>query len=126
MVLPLKADSSSQAHLVTLNILKVLPFNVQTLKSGVVVKAKHGPDAGLLFVRGAAGVIKSMVQPGSVPQDFDKVQGYRHSADRIACLLAAWLQEELQMPHDRHWSQAPNSEDGIGSVEKVRALCGLL
>ena len=91
VALPLKADTTSQARLVTLHILKVLPFNVQTLKSGVVIQADHdhaGSNTGLLFVRGAAGVIKSLVQPGFLPKDFDKVQGIRY--------MLAWAQAELQ------------------------------
>lgn len=67
-------SSTSKAHTATLKILKVLEFNVQTLKSGVVVHDSHGRgDEGLLFVRGAAGVIKSLVQHSSLPSDFDQV-----------------------------------------------------
>ena len=60
--------------MVTLDILRVLEFSVQSLKSGVVVQDRHTGSAGLLFVRGAAGVIKSLVEPASLPKDFDKVR----------------------------------------------------
>lgn len=60
--------------MVTLDVLKTLEFNVQTLKSGVVVQTHDAlGDSGLLFVRGAAGVIKGLVQPAFLPNDFDKV-----------------------------------------------------
>lgn len=74
MVLPRKADRTSNARLVTLDILKVLEFNTQTLKSGALVRA-HGadPNSAILFLRGAPGVIKSMVRNQLVPTDFDQV-----------------------------------------------------
>lgn len=60
MVLPLKASSKSGAHMASLQILKVLEFNAQTLKSGVVAHdSRERAGVGLLFVRGAAGVIES-------------------------------------------------------------------
>ena len=71
VALPLKGSLTSKAHTATLKILKVLEFNVQTLRSGVVVRDRG--DAGLLFLRGSAGVIKSLVQPASIPSDFDQV-----------------------------------------------------
>lgn len=76
VVLPQKASSNnSQGHMTTLHILKVLEFNVQTLKSGVVVRDSHALGSnGLLFVRGAAGVIKGLAHPTSLPPDFDQVR----------------------------------------------------
>lgn len=64
--------------MVTLRILKVLEFNVQTLKSGVVVQERRASgDDALLFVRGAAGVIKGLVQFASLPTNFDQVTSWR-------------------------------------------------
>ena len=77
MVLPRKADGNSHARLATLDILKVLEFNTQTLKSGALVRARDAdPNSALLFLRGAPGVIKSMVGSQSVPMDFDQVHNH--------------------------------------------------
>ena len=74
VVLPRKADGKSHAWLVTLDILKVLEFNTQTLKSGALIRACDAdPDSALLFLRGAPGMIKRMVGNQSVPMDFDQV-----------------------------------------------------
>lgn len=74
MVLPRKADNNSQSRLVTLDILKVLEFNTQTLKSGALIQASDADsNSALLFLRGAPGVIKSTVGNQSVPMDFDQV-----------------------------------------------------
>lgn len=44
------------------------------IRSGVVVWADDAPKGtALLFLRGAPTVIKDMVQPESVPQDFHEV-----------------------------------------------------
>ncbi|KAL0032691.1 hypothetical protein WJX79_003604 [Trebouxia sp. C0005] len=74
VVLPRKADNNSQSRLVTLDILKVLEFNTQTLKSGALIQASDADsNSALLFLRGAPGVIKSTVGNQSVPMDFDQV-----------------------------------------------------
>ena len=57
-----------------LSIVKVLEFNSETLRSGAVVLSPDAPKgAGLLFLRGAPAVIRRLVKPASVPQDFDQV-----------------------------------------------------
>ena len=77
VVLPRKADNKSNAWLVTLDILKVLDFNAQTMKSGALIRARDAdPNSALLFLRGAPGVIKSMVGNQSVPTDFDQVHNH--------------------------------------------------
>ena len=74
---PRKVDKVSSANMVQLKILKILEFNSQTLKSGVVVRADDGPTGGsLLFLRGAPLAIKQtgMGIAASLPADFDAVR----------------------------------------------------
>lgn len=74
VVLPRKPNGVSDARMATLKVLRVLEFNSQTLKSGVVVLSEDAPRGGaLLFVRGAPGAIRGLVRPASVPPDFDQV-----------------------------------------------------
>ncbi len=96
VVLPRKADRNSHARLVTLDILKVLEFNTQTLKSGALVRARDAdPNSALLFLRGAPGVIKRMVGNQSVPTDFDQVHdggdSGKHNNVRAAILASLKL-----------------------------------
>ena len=66
-------------------MLRVLEFNSQTLKSGVVVESNDAPEGcALLFVRGAPNVVKDLVRPASVPKDFNQV----HSSNPRSCILA--------------------------------------
>ena len=77
MSCPRKLDKASSANTVRLKILKVLEFNPQTLKSGVVVRADDSPAGGaLLFMRGAPMAIKQMGMgiAASLPADFDTVR----------------------------------------------------
>ncbi len=78
MVLPRQPDHTSEALLAKLSIAKVMDFTSQTLRSGVVVWSDDGPrGSALLFLRGAPAVIRDMVQPNTVPQDFNQVSsGY--------------------------------------------------
>ena len=80
VLLPVAAERRSSSRVARLTILKVLEFNTQTLKSGVVVRPDDA-DAGdaLLFVRGAPGVIRALVKPESLPPDFHKVNRLRRS-----------------------------------------------
>lgn len=49
-------------------------FEALLCRSGVVVWADDAPNGtALLFLRGAPTVIKDLVQPESVPEDFDEV-----------------------------------------------------
>ncbi|KAL0027251.1 hypothetical protein WJX77_006828 [Trebouxia sp. C0004] len=74
VVLPRQPDHTSDALLAKLSIAKVMDFTSQTLRSGVVVWSDDGPkDSALLFLRGAPAVIRDMVQPNTVPQDFNQV-----------------------------------------------------
>ena len=75
VVLPRNPGRHSIAEMAVLHILKTLAFNSQTLKSGVVVQSDDAdPDSALLFMRGAPGVIKNLVEDASLPTDFDRVQ----------------------------------------------------
>ncbi len=78
VVLPRQPDHTSEALLAKLSIAKVMDFTSQTLRSGVVVWSDDGPrGSALLFLRGAPAVIRDMVQPNTVPQDFNQVSsGY--------------------------------------------------
>ena len=72
--LPRKPDRHSRNLIATLTIVKVLEFSSQTLRSGVVVLATDGPpNSARLFLRGAPAVIRDIVQPSSLPPDFNEV-----------------------------------------------------
>ena len=74
VVLPRRPDHQSRSTSAKLVIIKTLEFSSHTLRSGVVVLADDAlPGSALLFLRGAPGVIKDLVQPSSVPADFDQV-----------------------------------------------------
>ena len=74
IVLPRKPDHVSNSRTAKLTITKTLEFSSQTLRSGVVVMADDAlPGSALLFIRGAPGIIKDLVQPSSVPADFEQV-----------------------------------------------------
>ncbi len=74
IVLPRKPDHVSRSRTAKLTIAKTLEFSSQTLRSGVVVMADDAlPGSALLFIRGAPGIIKDLVQPSSVPADFEQV-----------------------------------------------------
>ena len=75
VALPRKPDKHSAATQAKVSILRVLEFNPETLKSGSVVLSEDTPPgSALLFVRGAANVIKHLVHLTSVPPDFDQVR----------------------------------------------------
>jgi magnesium-transporting ATPase (P-type) len=81
IVLPRKPDHVSQSRTARLTITKTLEFSSQTLRSGVVVMADDAlPGSALLFIRGAPGIIKDLVQASSVPADFEQV---RHRSSLI-------------------------------------------
>ena len=74
VVLPRQPDHTSEALLAKLSIAKVMDFTSQTLRSGVVVWSDDSPrGSALLFLRGAPAVIRGMVQPNTVPPDFNQV-----------------------------------------------------
>ena len=73
---PRKADKTFTSNMVRLNILEVLDFSPQTLKSGVLVRSDDSPAGeALLFMRGAPLAIKRTVMgmAASVPANFDEV-----------------------------------------------------
>ncbi|DBB02797.1 TPA: hypothetical protein ACH3X1_013629 [Trebouxia sp. C0004] len=75
IVLPRKPDHVSKSQTAKLTITKTLEFSSHTLRSGVVVMADDAlPGSALLFIRGAPGIIKDLVQPSSVPADFEQYQ----------------------------------------------------
>ena len=74
VVLPRRPDSVSRSSSVKISILKTLEFSSQTLRSGVVVQSQDGPrGSALLFLRGAPAVIRGLLDPSSVPANFDQV-----------------------------------------------------
>jgi len=74
VVLPRRPDAQSAAHMTKLSVKKVLEFDSELLRSGMVVVSSEAPDgSGLLFLRGAPDVIRSLVSPATVPPDFDQV-----------------------------------------------------
>ena len=75
VVMPRRPDAVSRSPTVTLTMLRVLEFSSQTLRSGMVVESRDAPrGAALLFLRGAPAVMKSLVDPASVPADFQQVR----------------------------------------------------
>ena len=77
VVLPRQPDHTSEALLAKLSIAKAMEFTSQTLRSGVVVWSDDGPrGSALLFLRGAPAVIRDMVQPNTVPSDFNQVSNH--------------------------------------------------
>ncbi len=73
-MLPRQPDHTSEALLAKLSTAKVMDFTSKTLRSGVVVWSDDGPrGSALLFLRGAPAVIREMVQPNTVPEDFNQV-----------------------------------------------------
>ena len=74
VVAPRKPDAASASRMVELSTVRVLEFSSETLRSGVVVLSSDAPQgSALLFLRGAPAVIKTLVEPASVPRDFDQV-----------------------------------------------------
>ncbi len=57
------------------------------MRSGVVAQSDQGPPgAALLFLKGAPDVIRHMVQPASVPPDFQQVINVMHVMTQSQCL----------------------------------------
>ena len=84
VVLPRKPDHASDARRAKLTIQRTLEFSSQTLRSGVVAVSDDSPArTALLFIRGAPGLIKELVQPSSVPENFEQVQPEIHDVHAI-------------------------------------------
>ena len=65
-----------------------MEFTSQTLRSGVVVWCDDAPKgSALLFLRGAPAVIRDLVQPASVPPDFNQV-----SSPLAGVIASAYIQ----------------------------------
>lgn len=74
VIVPRKPSRHCTKPTATLHILRTLEFSSQTLRSGVVAHASDGlPGVARLFIRGAPAVIADLVQPSSLPADFDQV-----------------------------------------------------
>jgi len=81
VVLPRTPDTLSPARTVRLSMVRVFEFSSHSLRSGAVVIPSDVSDgSGLLFLRGAPGVIRSLVRQESVPPDFDEVGPKHHSS----------------------------------------------
>ena len=81
VVLPRTPDTLSPARMVRLSIVRVFEFSSHSLRSGAVVIPSDVSDgSGLLFLRGAPDVIRSLVRQESAPPDFDKVDLTHHSS----------------------------------------------
>ena len=75
VVLPRRPDAASALNMATLSIHMVLEFKSETLRSGAVVMSDDAPaGSALLFLRGAPAVIASLVDPASIPADFEQVK----------------------------------------------------
>lgn len=75
VTLPKSGKRHSQKRMTELTVVKVLEFSSQTLRSGVVAIVSDGlPGSARLFLTGAPAVIRDLVQPSSLPADFDEVQ----------------------------------------------------
>ena len=77
VVLPRKPDRNSDSRTARLTVVKTLEFSAQTLRSGIVVLTDDvAPRSALLFLRGAPGPIRDLVDPASVPDNFEEVSPY--------------------------------------------------
>ena len=72
IVLPRQRTAASSSGATKLSILKVLQFSSQTMRSGVVVSEAPSSTVAMLFLRGAPAVIRGLVNPATVPEDFDE------------------------------------------------------
>ena len=74
-MLPHKASRLQEvSYLIKVEIIKRFEFTSQAMMSGTVIVPEDAPeDTALLLVKGAPSVIKHMAKPGSVPDNFDKV-----------------------------------------------------
>lgn len=74
IMLPRQPDKAFRESVVSLRVLRVLDFDSQTLKSGVVVTSDDAPvDSAFLFIKGAPSVIKDTVLAASVPSNYEQV-----------------------------------------------------
>ena len=77
VVLPVSTEQGSLGQTAKrpskLRILKAFEFNSLTLMSGALVASDDSePGTGLLFVKGAHTAIKALLQPASLPADYDQ------------------------------------------------------
>ncbi|DBA94075.1 TPA: hypothetical protein ACH3X1_001723 [Trebouxia sp. C0004] len=93
VVLPRQPDHTSEALLAKLSIAKVMDFTSQTLRSGVVVWSDDGPrGSALLFLKGAPAMIRDLVQPNTVPQDFNQVMDdYSNKSFRLLAMAVGLI-----------------------------------
>ena len=87
VVLPRKADAASALNMATLSVHMALEFKSETLRSGAVVLSDDAPvGSALLFLKGAPAVIASLVDPDTIPADFQQV----HATNKWACDNWCW------------------------------------
>jgi len=91
VVLPHKASRLQEvSYLIKVEIIKRFEFTSQAMMSGTVIVPEDAPeDTALLLVKGAPSVIKHMAKPGSVPDNFDKVNNLPAVlwCDELQCAL---------------------------------------
>ncbi len=90
-MLPHKASRLQEvSYLIKVEIIKRFEFTSQAMMSGTVIVPEDAPDdTALLLVKGAPSVIKHMAKPGSVPDNFDKVNSLPAIlwCDELQCAL---------------------------------------
>ena len=92
---------------IKLVIRRALEFSSQTLRSGAVVESSDAPKGtALLFLRGAPAVIRNLVDPSTVPKDFDQVScnlivAQCHAAFYL-CRIAFYTPVAIKECHARH------------------------
>ena len=100
ILLPNKAHGRARSHSTRLRVLRVFSFQSHTSRSGAVVLCdRRPPGSALLYLKGAPDVISRMVQPASVPPDFQQVTHCMHAVTPCnhrhrfndPCLLTAGL-----------------------------------
>ena len=102
VVLPHQASRKQDvSYLIKLQIIKRFEFTSQTMKSGAVVVPEDAPEgSALLLVKGAPSVIKHMAKPGSVPENFDRVDIQRallySSAHLLSCAVLCCAVRRVQ------------------------------
>ena len=74
VVLPRRPDAASASDMAHLRLLRSLEFDSEILRSGAVVLSSDAPQgSALLFLRGAPAVIAALVDPASIPENFQQV-----------------------------------------------------
>ncbi|DBA85716.1 hypothetical protein WJX77_011623 [Trebouxia sp. C0004] len=108
VVLPRQPTRSHPStSMAELSIVRVLEFSSNSLRSGVVVLSKGMPrGSALLFLKGAPIVIRQLVQPASVPSNFEQVvDDYSSKSFRLLAVAVGFIPDVNQLDLPRMTQQ---------------------